>query len=133
MSLSTVLKIILVAGCIALWIWIIANRRSFIWFKTYDEAEVIAGLMHWVAEKVPEPRRRSLQRQVQLMSAYPYSPPFIKGISREDLALLAPYVDEWIDGRLPPQNLPAEYEDYRPRTLRAFKQRLRAKGQWPHS
>ncbi len=120
-------------GLIALWAWIVANRRSFIWFKTYDEVEVFAGLMSWAAEKVPEPHARAFRAQAQITNANLYIPPFMRCISRADIALLAPYIDEWIDGRLQPQNLPTEYEDYRPRTLLAFKQRLQAKGLWPHA
>ncbi|WP_212226925.1 hypothetical protein [Bradyrhizobium lablabi] len=61
----------------------------------------------------------------------PYAIPHLYSISRGDLAVLAPYIDEWIEGKLPPQNLPAEYEDIRPKVLLAFKQRLRAEGRWP--
>ena len=133
MSIIEIFGSICLVGLIALWAWIIANRRFFIWLKTCDEAHVVAGLLFWVAEKVPEPNARRLRTVAQYWDAYPYTPPFMKGISGTDLALLAPYIDEWIDGNLPPQNLPAEYEDYRPRTLLAFKQRLQAKGLWPHA
>jgi hypothetical protein len=124
---------IVLVGLIALWAWIIANRRSFIWFKTYDEVHVVSGLLLWVAAKVPEPDGRRLRTIAQYTYAYPYAPPVMRCISRAYLTLLAPYIDEWIDGHLPPQDLPAEYEDYRPRTLLAFKQRLQAKGLWPHA
>ena len=55
----------------------------------------------------------------------------LQSISREDLAVLVPFIDEWIGGKAPPQDLPAEYEDYRPRTLLAFKRRLQSKKLWP--
>jgi hypothetical protein len=63
------------------------------------------------------------------MANFPFLP--MQSISREDLALLAPFIDEWIDGKAPPQNLPAEYEDLRPQTLLAFKRRLLSEGLWP--
>jgi hypothetical protein len=49
----------------------------------------------------------------------------------EDLARLAPYVDQSIDGKWPRQNLPDEYEDWRPAALKCFKERMKAEGLWP--
>jgi hypothetical protein len=49
----------------------------------------------------------------------------------EELAMLAPFIDLAIDGKGPPLNLPAEYEDWRPETLAAFKKRMQAEGLWP--
>jgi len=57
--------------------------------------------------------------------------PFFHSISRADLRFLAPYIDEWINGQAPPQNLPAEYPDERPEELRAFKERMQKEGLWP--
>ena len=54
-----------------------------------------------------------------------------KYISRAELAFLAPYIDEWIAGLAPPQNLPAEYPDERPDELRALKVRMQKEGLWP--
>ena len=54
-------------------------------------------------------------------------------ISRADLAFLAPYIEEWIAGNAPPQNLPAEYPDERPDQLRALKQRMQEQRLWPNS
>jgi hypothetical protein len=88
---------------------------------------VVQELMAWVVKK--EPTRRN-----QLLFANPLmfrGIVALQSISREDLAVLAPYIAEWIEGRLPPQNLPAEYEDYRPPVLLGFKQRLQSEGRWP--
>ncbi len=41
----------------------------------------------------------------------------LRWISRDDLAFLAPYIDDWIAGKAPPQGLPPEYYDWRPDTL----------------
>ena len=57
--------------------------------------------------------------------------PFRHSISRDDLAFLAPYIDEWIAGKAPRQNLPVEYPDERPERLRALKQRMQQEGLWP--
>jgi hypothetical protein len=58
--------------------------------------------------------------------------PFTVRISVEDLATLAPYIDRAIDDHLPEQNLPTEYEDWRPAVLRGFKARMQTEGFWPH-
>jgi hypothetical protein len=58
--------------------------------------------------------------------------PFHRSISREDLEFLAPYIDEWIAGQAPQQNLPAEYPDERPQQLRALKERMQQEGLWPN-
>jgi hypothetical protein len=57
--------------------------------------------------------------------------PFRRSISQDDLNFLAPYIDDWIAGNAPPQNLPAEYPDERPDQLRAMKHRLQNDGLWP--
>jgi hypothetical protein len=56
--------------------------------------------------------------------------PLRRQISREDLDFLAPYIDGWINGNAPPQNLPAEYEDWRPDALRTFKERMIREKLW---
>ena len=57
--------------------------------------------------------------------------PFRRLISRDDLEFLVPYIDEWIAGQAPPQNLPAGYPDERPERLRALKERMQREGLWP--
>lgn len=49
----------------------------------------------------------------------------------EELAILHPFIDLIIDGKGPPLNQPAEYDD-RPEVLRKFKQRMQAEGLWPN-
>jgi hypothetical protein len=56
---------------------------------------------------------------------------FHRSISRDDLEFLAPYIEEWIAGGAPPQNLPAEYPDERLEELRALKERMQKEGLWP--
>jgi hypothetical protein len=57
--------------------------------------------------------------------------PFHRPISRDDLEFLAPYIEEWIAGQAPPQNLPAEYPDERPEELRALRERMQKERLWP--
>ena len=61
----------------------------------------------------------------------PLTPPSLVRMSTQELALVAPFIDECIAGRGPPLNLPAEYEDWRPAALAAFKARMQAEGLWP--
>ncbi len=51
-------------------------------------------------------------------------------ISRDDLIILAPYIDDWLSGSIPLFDLPAEY-DPRNELLGAFKKRLLCSGDWP--
>jgi hypothetical protein len=90
---------------------------------------VVRELLLWAAPNAPGRRGRMLF--ATSLAIAPYAIPYLYSISRGDLTVLAPYIDEWIEGKLPPQNLPAEYEDIRPKVLLAFKQRLRAEGRWP--
>ncbi|MBR1125051.1 hypothetical protein JQ628_26260 [Bradyrhizobium lablabi] len=128
MSRSAILTLCLVAIAVVAWI-VLRRSQSRIWFKTFDEVAVVRELLLWAAPKVPGRRGRMLFATP--LAIAPYAIPHLYSISRGDLAVLAPYIDEWIEGKLPPQNLPAEYEDIRPKVLLAFKQRLRAEGRWP--
>ncbi|MDR3469262.1 MAG: hypothetical protein P4M07_25315 [Xanthobacteraceae bacterium] len=76
---------------------------------------------------------RSIAEMRAMNASYqlPMGLPIRRSISREDLVFLAPYIDEWITGHAPPLNLPAEYHDWRPDELRAFKQRMKQEGLWP--
>jgi hypothetical protein len=51
-------------------------------------------------------------------------------ISRDDLILLAPYIDDWLNGNAPPFELPAEY-DRRIEFLDDFKKRMVSSNVWP--
>jgi hypothetical protein len=128
LSLDNILVGLTLLGAVAALVLVIRRRRSGIGFKTLDEVTVVQELMHWAADKVPAGRRTQFLLGSTLMHRGIVA---LQSISREELAILAPYIDEWIEGRLPPQNLPAEYEDYRPRVLLGFKQRLQSEGRWP--
>jgi hypothetical protein len=127
LSINTIFGSLATITAAAVIVWLVRRRRSGIGFKTLDEVAVVQELMAWVVKN--EPTRRN-----QLLFANPLmfrGIVALQSISREDLSVLAPYIDEWIEGRLPPQHLPAEYEDYRPRVLLGFKQRLQSEGRWP--
>jgi hypothetical protein len=105
---------------------------------TMDEAELIVAVARFAMKKLgqPElsPRADGLLRSVAEMQGINASSfaffPMRRAISREDLVFLAPYIDDWINEQAPPQNLPAEYWDWRPEALRAFKERMQQEGLW---
>jgi hypothetical protein len=109
--------------------WTAFRRRHRIRFKTFDEVAVVKELMFWTAQRLPDREGRILTAKATVPS--PSDIVALQSIAREDLAILVPFIDEWIDGKAPPQDLPAEYEDYRPRTLLAFKRRLQSRKLWP--
>jgi hypothetical protein len=75
---------------------------------------------------------RSVWEMIAINSAHGYfiSFPWRRSISREDLDVLAPYIDEWID-KPPPQEIPSEYHDWRPDVLKSFRARMLNEGFWP--
>jgi hypothetical protein len=127
---STTLQVLGVAGLIAALAWTAFGRGHQIRFKTFDEVAVVKELMFWAAQQqLPDHERRILAAKAAMLR--PRELVALQSISHEELAILVPFIDEWIAGKAPPQDLPAEYEDYRPRTLLAFKQRLQSKQLWP--
>ena len=128
-SFSTTLQALVGAGLIAALAWTALRRRHHIRFKTFDEVAVVKELMFWAAQQLPDREGRILTAKAMMLR--PTELVALRSISREDLAVMVPFIDEWIDGKAPPQDLPAEYEDYRPRTLLAFKRRLQSKDLWP--
>jgi hypothetical protein len=128
-SFNTTLQALFGAGIIAALAWTAFRRRHRIRFKTSDEVAVVKQLMFWAAQRLPDREGRILTAKATVLS--PSDIVALQSIAREDLAILVPFIDEWIDGKAPPQDLPAEYEDYRPRTLLAFKRRLQSRKLWP--
>jgi hypothetical protein len=109
---------------------------------TSDEFDTIVGVANYALKQLGRPKLSSfapadgLLRSVsEVLTNDFFNPlgflPFRRLISREDLEFLAPYIDEWIAGQAPPQNLPAEYPDERPEQLRALKERMQREGFWP--
>jgi hypothetical protein len=107
-----------------------------------DEFDTIVGVANYALKRLGRPSLlkavpadgvlRSVLEVIRYDAINPLGfLPFRRLISRDDLEFLAPYIDEWISGRAPPQNLPAEYPDERPERLRALKERMQKEGFWP--
>jgi hypothetical protein len=110
---------------------------------TVDESELMPQVAFYMLKQrgLPPNARtlgledlRSLFDLVTINRGHGYFPdfPWRRSISREDLEVIAPYIDEWIDAP-PPQNLPSEYYDQRPDILKSFRQRMVRQGVWPLS
>jgi hypothetical protein len=111
---------------------------------TIDEADLIPRVAMYMlrqrgltpsAAVVMSEGLKSIWEMMTTNSGHLYSPnfPWRRSLSSEDLGALAPYIDEWIAGKAPPQDLPAEYEDWRPQALQAFKERMLREGLWPQT
>lgn len=111
---------------------------------TSDEFDTIVGVANYALKRLGRPSLSKsrpadgiLRSVIDVLRYDAINPlgflPFRRLISREDLEFLAPYIDEWIAGQAPPQNLPAEYPDERPEELRAFRERIQSEGLWPKS
>ena len=99
-----------------------------------DEFTTVLGVANYALKRLGRPdgflRSVNEARLRNMVNPVGYLP-LRRSISRDDLAFLAPYIDEWIAGKAPPQNLPAEYPDERPERLRALKERMQQEGLWP--
>jgi hypothetical protein len=106
-----------------------ARRRLPVTFRSFDEANAVGAVAVWARQQIKngDPRRNA----INWLNLYFPIPLSIQRISRADIALLAPFIDEFIAGRGPPLNLPAEYDDWRPAALREFKARMQREGFWP--
>ena len=109
---------------------------------TSDEFDTIVGVANYALKRLGRPTLAvsaptdGLLRSVsKVLSNDAFNRlgflPFRRLISRDDLEFLVPYIDEWIAGQAPPQNLPAGYPDERPERLRALKERMQREGLWP--
>jgi hypothetical protein len=109
---------------------------------TSDEFDTIVGVANYALKRLGRPNLLKsipadglLRSVIEVLRYDMINPlgflPFRRSISRDDLEFLAPYIEEWIAGQAPPQNLPAEYPDERPDQLRALKERMRKDGLWP--
>jgi hypothetical protein len=129
---KTLLAVLAVAAiCSAL---IVGSKHRWpVRFKHLVEQEAVSFVAHWAAIQLnmaPGDRRLRYSKSLSLLSVIL---DWRGSIPVEELALLAPFIDLVIDGQGPPQNLPADYDDTRPETLRRFKQRMQSEGLWPQS
>jgi hypothetical protein len=127
---KTLLAVLAVAAiCSAL---IVGSKHRWpVRFKHLVEQEAVSFVAHWAAIQLnmaPGDRRLRYSKSLSLLSVIL---DWRGSIPVEELALLAPFIDLVIDGQGPPQNLPADYDDTRPETLRRFKQRMQSEGLWP--
>jgi hypothetical protein len=105
---------------------------------TIDEARLIVDVANYAVKRLGQHnlwsfisakgRLRSVLEMAIINSKPFFIWPLRRSISRDDLEFIAPYIDEWINGQAPPQDLPAEYWDWRPETLSAFKKRMQQEG-----
>jgi hypothetical protein len=106
-------------------------------FKSFDEMDSVHEVARWAQSQFGSNDPRSSPFALLATRVRPFTPgpvptlPFLVRISVEDLATLAPYIDQAINGEWPRQNLPDDYEDWRPAALRGFKERMKAEGLWP--
>lgn len=114
-----------------------------------DEAEVILDVAQDAVERLGWPRigkDRSTNARLPTVSSlrrrrnlnygrYDFIAKMINyfspgSLSRDDLIILAPYIDDWLSGNILLFDLPVEH-DPRNEVLGAFKKRLLSSGDWP--
>jgi hypothetical protein len=113
-------------------VYALANRlKEPIRFTSLDELRCVGGVAIWAQQQIDRSDPRA--DAIGFLSVYlgRLQPTFIVRISVAELEALAPFIDEFIAGKGPAWNLPAEYEDWRPAVLREFKSRMTAEGFWP--
>lgn len=133
-TVGTVVVSVLILAGVALTVLALSARRNMpVKFKTFDELNSVGDVLIWARNQVApdDPRRKALMLLFVRIPSSPLTPPSLVRMSTQELALVAPFIDECIAGRGPPLNLPAEYEDWRPAALAAFKARMQAEGLWP--
>jgi hypothetical protein len=129
--LGTVLFILCVFG-------LVKRRRLPVKFGTREELEAFTRVVAWAREQIG----RDDLRWKAISALYAY---FVKSgvagmtfvplarISAADLKILAPFIDQFIDGKGPSSTLSAEYEDWRPAVLNGFRERMKAERLWPEA
>ena len=124
---------LLAVGLVCYCVYARAQRgRPPVKFKSYDELNAVIDVTIWAQKKVgpDDPRQKSL---LPLRSYLPllWMTPLTTRISVKDLEVLAPFIDQIIDGKGSPPVLSAEYDDCRPAALKDFKARMKTEGLWP--
>jgi hypothetical protein len=141
------MDIIIVLFCIVgITTWLIAFKRRLalpVRFTSRDEIYAVQeaamlGRSQTPADYAKSGRFISLQPRLTgsgiMRNSFTYNRlplfPSLVHLSKEELEMLAPFIDQIIDGKAS-WGLPAEYEDYRPAVLQAFKERMIAQHLWP--
>jgi hypothetical protein len=134
MSIVNGLAVLFIAGILVLIVYVQAKRSQLpVTFKSFDEVSSVGSVADWAQTQIAtgDPRRQAIFAVSPYLPVSRPTPAFFVRISADDLALLAPFIDQFIVGQGPPLNQPAEYEDWRPTVLRTFKERMQAEGLWP--
>lgn len=102
-------------------------------FKSMRECAEVGFTAHWACRHVDrqDPRYKTLLSLYFRLGQYPMYFYFLRAMRRQELEIVAPFIDKIIEGKGPPLNLPAEYEDERPAILAKFKARMQDEGLWP--
>jgi hypothetical protein len=137
------LKLVFPFTVLGLVVYVLATRFKLasegklpVRFRSFDEINCVTNAAIWAQDTIgPDDTRRkgivNLNTYLVLAAASSLRPPFFIRISKEDLGLLAPFIDKIIKGEGPAWPLPAEYEDWRPKVLSGFKSRMQSEGLWP--
>jgi hypothetical protein len=117
----------------------LAKRRKLaVKFSTRDELEAFTSVVASARQQIGLDDLR--WKAISILYAY-----FVRSaltgmtfvalarISAEDLEILAPFIDQFIEGKGPPPTLSAEYEDWQPAVLNGFKERMKAERLWPEN
>jgi hypothetical protein len=111
-------------------------------FGSWEELEAVGAVARWASQQVgrDDPRYLTLFRLG--LRGYPQRPFDVRllsprsirsrGMSQSELEILAPFIDETIEGKGEPWPLPAEY-DHRSEDLTVFRTRMQPESLWPKS
>jgi hypothetical protein len=101
-------------------------------FTSLDELSAVAGVAKWARQRFDrgDPRRTAIDQTWWYLARFDFTRMGAR-ISAQEIALLAPFIDQVIAGEGPPPFLSAEYGDDRPALLGAFKARMQTEGRWP--
>jgi hypothetical protein len=104
-------------------------------FKTNDELEAVASVAIWARQQIghDDPRWKAISLMYGYFTSYGIQMPVFTRISAQDLEILAPFIDRFIEGKGPPSILSVEYEVWQPAALKSFKARMKIEGWWPES
>lgn len=105
-------------------------------FQTRDELDAFTRVVAWAHRRID--RQDPRWKAIEILYTYFVRSTFfgmtfvaLTRISTEDLGVLVPFVDQFIEGKGPPPLLSPEYEQWVPTTLMDFKARMKAEGLWP--
>jgi hypothetical protein len=102
-------------------------------FASVSELTEVALVAAWARKHCDrsDPRSKAITAIWSYLWLFMTQTRFGARISAQDLAFLAPFIEQFIAGNGPAPILSAEYEDERPACLGAFKARMQAEGLWP--